>query len=82
MIIKNKKIFISGGAGVIGIELVNILSRLGAIILVGDKKDKPDIFSNKIQYRKGDLNYLSEQEIDDFKPETNLGWSFSASISM
>ena len=49
MIIKNKKIFISGGAGVIGIELVNILSKLGAIILVGDKKDKPETFPTKIK---------------------------------
>ena len=36
MIIKNKRVFISGGAGVIGIELVNLLSKLAAIILVGD----------------------------------------------
>ena len=69
MIIKNKRVFISGGAGVIGIELVSLLSKLGAIILVGDIKDKPDLFSEKIIYRKGDLNFLKEEEINDFKPD-------------
>ena len=35
---------------------------------ISELASKPDTFSNKIQYRKGDLNYLSKQEIDDFKP--------------
>ena len=66
---KNKKIFITGGAGIIGKELVQILEHVNASILVGDKKPKPKEFSNKIKYRKGDLNYLQFHEIRKFNPD-------------
>jgi nucleoside-diphosphate-sugar epimerase len=36
---KNKKVFVSGGAGVIGRELIPKLVKMGAIVLVGDLKD-------------------------------------------
>ena len=65
-----KKVFISGGAGVIGTSLVNLLIRKKNYeIFVGDIKDKPQDFKNKILYRKGDLNFLTEDEIKNFQPE-------------
>ena len=57
--IKNRNIFVSGGSGIIGKELVGRLISLGANILVGDLKKCPTKFSGKIKYIKKDLNYLN-----------------------
>ena len=65
---KGKKVFISGGAGVIGKELVELLLKEEAIIFVGDLKPIPKGFGDVI-YREGDLNTLSKEEIEDFAPE-------------
>jgi len=65
----NKRIFISGAAGVIGSEMVDILLEQGACLLVGDLKPCPEKWYNKLNYYHGDLNNISYQEIDVFKPE-------------
>jgi len=67
--LKNKKIFISGGAGVIGNELSVKLCNMGAKVLVGDLKNKPKHWSNKINYRQGDLNFITKQELEYFAPD-------------
>ena len=76
-----KRIFISGGAGVIGSELVKILEKQNCIIFVGDLKKKPSDFSNHIAYYQGDLNYINKDLITDFKPEIfiHLAASFERS---
>jgi carbamoyl-phosphate synthase large subunit len=66
---KNKKVFISGGAGVIGVELVKLLDEKGAIIFVGDLQDRPTSFRENILYRKGDLNSIPKEVLDEFQPE-------------
>jgi carbamoyl-phosphate synthase large subunit len=66
---KGKNIFISGGNGVIGNELVKILFEKGANIFVGDLKPRPLNWPHNIKYRQGDLNYITREEIEDFKPE-------------
>tara|TARA_B100001250_G_scaffold414603_1_gene454454 strand:+ start:14970 stop:16871 length:1902 start_codon:yes stop_codon:yes gene_type:complete len=66
--LKNKRIFISGGAGVIGSEMVDILTNHGAIVLAGDLKSKPIGFEN-IEYWQGDLNYITYEKINNFQPE-------------
>jgi len=66
---KNKKVFVSGGAGVIGREMVKKLVDKGAIVMVGDLEDIPDDFPENIIYRKGDLNYITQQELNSFNPE-------------
>ena len=66
---RNKRIFISGGAGVIGRELVNKLVNQGAIVMVGDLVQIPKDFPNNIVYRRGDLNQITQQELDSFNPE-------------
>ncbi|MCE2983171.1 MAG: NAD(P)-dependent oxidoreductase, partial [Parachlamydia sp.] len=66
---KNKRVFISGGAGVIGTSLTDLLLREGADVWVGDLKSCPKEWMGKVKYRQGDLNTLSAQEINDFDPE-------------
>ncbi|MFH1832143.1 MAG: NAD-dependent epimerase/dehydratase family protein [bacterium] len=67
--VRNKRIFISGGAGVIGSELVDLLYKQGAKIFVGDLKKRPPHFPHNILYRQGDLNYISQEELLAFSPE-------------
>ena len=66
---KNKKIFISGGAGIIGKELVKKLCGINNKIFVGDFKTKPKCFGKNIKYRKGDLNSFSFKELSQFNPD-------------
>jgi carbamoyl-phosphate synthase large subunit len=67
--LQNKRIFISGGAGVIGKELVKKLFSLKSHILVGDLEPRPNEFSPNIKYRQGDLNYITPQELQNFNPD-------------
>lgn len=66
---KQKRIFISGAAGVIGTEMVDILLNEGAILFVGDMKPCPEKWYNKLYYYHGDLNCITFEEISMFKPE-------------
>lgn len=65
----NKKVFVSGGAGVIGNELVPKLHNQGYTVFVGDLKSKPKDWNPGIQYRQGDLNYLTREELELFNPD-------------
>jgi len=66
---RNKRIFISGGAGVIGREIVAKLLDQGAIVMVGDLVTMPNDYPASVIYRRGDLNYITQQELDSFNPE-------------
>lgn len=66
---KNKRVFVSGGAGVIGREIVKKLVSQGAIVMVGDLVEMPVDFPKNVIYRRGDLNYITQQELDSFNPE-------------
>lgn len=66
---KNKRVFISGGSGVIGTALVNALIKLGAVLFVGDLKPRPAEWGNLEVYREGDLLTLQKNEIEAFAPE-------------
>jgi carbamoyl-phosphate synthase large subunit len=66
---RNKKVFISGAAGVIGNEMVDILLEQGAQLFVGDLKSCPEKWFNKLFYKQGDLNELTFEEINHFQPE-------------
>ena len=68
LLMKNERVFISGGAGVIGCELITRLVDLGAEVLVGDLKSRPKEFPNKVLYRQGDLNTISQIELSRFAP--------------
>lgn len=67
--LKNKRIFISGGSGVIGRYLVSKLHKLGAKIFVGDLQLRPGDWPKDIIYRQGDLNTLTSEEVVSFAPE-------------
>jgi carbamoyl-phosphate synthase large subunit len=67
--LKNKKVFVSGGAGVIGNELIPLLYEAGADIFVGDLKPRPKQWPEQICYRQGDLNFIAKEELYYFKPE-------------
>lgn len=67
--LKGKRVFISGGAGVIGRELVKLLVAEEATVMVGDLVAIPDDYPPGILYRRGDLNYITQQELDAFNPE-------------
>jgi carbamoyl-phosphate synthase large subunit len=65
----DKRVFVSGGAGVIGLEIVPRLIALGATVMVGDLKPRPRDFSAKVIYRQGDLNQMTEVEFQSFAPD-------------
>lgn len=79
---KGKRVFVSGGAGVIGLELVPKLIERGAHVFVGDLKPKPTTLFDTVKYREGDLNSLSEIEIKEFAPEVfiHLAAAFERSV--
>jgi len=66
---KNKKILVTGGAGVIGKELVNKMIELGANILCLDIVPKPKKLSNMVEYRRVDLSSVKSELIKEFNPE-------------
>lgn len=66
---KGMRIFVTGGAGVIGLELIPRLVNLGADVLVGDLKPQPEPFRGAVRYRQGDLNDLTCAELLTFDPE-------------
>ena len=76
---KKRKIFITGGAGVIGSEIVKLLSEDN--LLICDKKTKPSYFNDKLNYIQSDLNILNPKIIYDFNPEIiiHLAASFERS---
>lgn len=63
-----KTIFVSGGAGVIGQQLVPILVELGHEVIVGDLKEKPNSFTREVKFLQGDLNNLSAGEFKELHP--------------
>jgi carbamoyl-phosphate synthase large subunit len=79
---KNKRVFVSGGTGVIGSVLVEKLYKKGAKIFVGDLKSRPPNFHKNIIYRQGDLNYITKEEIEEFSPEIffHLAATFERSL--
>lgn len=66
---KHRRVFVSGGAGVIGTALVEQLLAEGAEIFVGDLKPCPVAWRKRVRYRMGDLTTLDPQELIDFSPE-------------
>ena len=52
------KAFVSGGAGVIGRELVSRLVSQGVEVIVGDLQPRPEEFREGVEYIHGDLNDL------------------------
>jgi len=64
-----KRVFVSGGAGVIGRPLVERLRRSGACLLVGDLRKRPEDWPEDVAYREGDLNEMTMREFEQFAPQ-------------
>jgi len=77
-----RRVFVSGGAGVIGRELVALLHQQGARVLVGDLAPRPESFPAAVAYRRGDLNHITAAELQAFAPEFyfHLAASFERSV--
>lgn len=78
----NERVFVSGGAGVIGDTLVRALHAEGAAILVGDLKPRPRDWPGEIAYRQGDLNDMAGWELQAFAPTLvfHLAATFERSV--
>jgi nucleoside-diphosphate-sugar epimerase len=68
MFFKNKKVLVTGGAGVIGKELIDMLKEQGAIIRCVDFQEKPKELKN-IEYFQMDLSRPDNQFLFRFEPE-------------
>lgn len=68
-ITSENRVFVSGGAGVIGTALVNNLIERGCRVFVGDLKRQPKEWLGKVLYRQGDLNTLTADEVCSFQPD-------------
>ncbi|MEH6518709.1 MAG: NAD-dependent epimerase/dehydratase family protein [Halioglobus sp.] len=66
---KGVRVFVSGGAGVIGHEIIPKLVDRGAEVFVGDLKQRPKNFVPGVRYRQGDLNKLTKAELASFEPD-------------
>lgn len=67
--LNGKRVFVSGGAGVIGSALVPMLEAAGAQVLVGDLKPRPGHFGPSVRYIQGDLISLTLPELKSFNPQ-------------
>ncbi len=64
-----KNVFVSGGAGVIGLEMIPKLTARGASVLVGDLKERPKGFAPSVRYLQGDLNLMDPGVLEAFAPD-------------
>ncbi|MCP5044241.1 MAG: NAD-dependent epimerase/dehydratase family protein, partial [bacterium] len=78
----DKRVFVSGGAGVIGRELVAMLAAAGADVMVGDLAPCPASLPSDVAYRRGDLNHITGAELRAFDPQVffHLAASFERSV--
>lgn len=66
---KNKKVIVTGGAGIIGRALIKKLIERGGIVRCFDIAPKPAVFPAEVEYSKRDLAQLNPIEFTDFNPD-------------
>lgn len=64
-----KRVFVSGASGVIGREMIPILVQNGAIVMACDLQPMPKEYPAEVSFRRGDLNFITQQELNSFNPE-------------
>ena len=66
---RDRRVLVTGGAGVIGRELLELLCATGASVLCCDLKPPPPWLDSTVTYIEGDANDLTAAQIGDFSPE-------------
>jgi len=66
---QNKKVLVTGGAGVIGRELIKKLDNLQSDILCIDREPKPFDLPKQIKYYQADISEIDIEVIIDYNPE-------------
>lgn len=69
---RDRGVVVTGGAGVIGRELVSALVEQGARVMVCDLKERPDWLDDGVEYVHGDANDLTGDQFRSVDPE----WCF------
>lgn len=67
--LEKKRILVTGAAGVIGRELVGLLSKAGAQIRAVDLAERPAVFGDNVDYFRMDLSDPNSQFLFRFEPE-------------
>ena len=66
---KCKRVFVSGASGVIAREMIPILVENGSTIMACDIEPMPREYPAEVFFRRGDLNFITQQELNSFNPE-------------
>ncbi len=66
---KNKKVIVTGGAGVIGTALIKKLLERGALVRCFDIAPKPKNFPDVAEYSQRDLSELNPFEFTSYDPD-------------
>lgn len=76
------RILVTGGAGVIGSELVPILLQKGHDVVVGDLKPRPRALDDSVVYLQMDLNELTRDSLRELRVEIviHLAATFERSL--
>lgn len=66
---RGKRVLVTGGAGVIGTELIRKLLAFGVNVMCADLKPRPKSFPVDVNYVQGDANHLTPSQIASFGPQ-------------
>ena len=77
-----KPVLVTGGAGVIGRELIGRLVGAGARVLCSDLAPRPPEFGPEVAYLRADANHLTRESVAAFRPELcfHLAATFERSV--
>jgi len=66
---RDRRVWVTGGSGVIGRELLEMLCASGASVMCCDLKPRPQWLDSAVVYVQGDANDLTVDRVEDFQPD-------------